>query len=82
MIIGNNKLEMLALSSLKKGESGKIVHLSPKEEKDMLKFLILGLIPGEKVTVIHKIPLYVIQVGHAQIALDLERAMSIYVLVE
>lgn len=67
------------LSDLKKGQKGTVDCLLPKKEKDLQKYLILGLVPGESIKVLHHSPLYVVQVGHTQIALDLEGASAIYV---
>ncbi len=67
------------LSSLKKGQRGTVDCLLPQKEKDLQKYLILGLVPGESIIVLHHNPLYVIQVEHTQIALDQEGASAIYV---
>lgn len=71
--------QTVPLSRLAKGQKGRIEHLLPPKEKDLQKYLILGLIPGEKIVVLHHTPLYVVQVGHTQIALDHEGAGAIYV---
>lgn len=68
----------LPLSALRKGQEGIIVHLSPPRPGDMEKFLTLGLIPGERLTVLHQQPLHVVQVGYTQIALDRQGAGAIY----
>ncbi len=67
------------LSTLQRGQKGRIEGLSPRREADLHKFLTLGLIPGEKFTVMHHRPLHVVQVGHTQIALDRESAAVISV---
>ncbi len=67
------------LTTLARGEEAKIVGLRPNQEKDLQKFLMLGLMPGEKIKVILSSPLYVIQIGFTQIALDKERASFIHV---
>ncbi len=70
------------LRKLKKGDAGIIACLSPKKVSDLHQLLILGLVPGEKVEVIHDRPLHVVRVGHTHIALDRERAAEILVLPE
>jgi Fe2+ transport system protein FeoA len=67
------------LSDLKKGQKGTVECLLPHKKKDLQKYLILGLVPGESILVLHHNPLYVIQVGHTQIALDQEGASAIFV---
>lgn len=71
--------QRVPLSALKKGQSGTVEQLLPSDEKDLQKFLTLGLIPGEGITVLHHRPLYVILVGHTQIALDEKGAAAIFV---
>ena len=69
----------MLLTSLTKGDKGKIVGLEPYRKNDLQKFLMLGLIPGENIKVILSSPLYVIQVGFTQVALDKEGASLIKV---
>ena len=42
----------------------------------------LGLLPGSKIHLIQKFPIFVFQLGNTQLAVDKELANEIYVVVE
>ncbi len=70
---------LVSLLEMKEGEEGEIVRFDLKSTKDLHKFLVLGLVPGEVVRVILKKPMVVVQLGYAQIALDKTLAAGVYI---
>ena len=76
---GKKRDRVLPLAALQKGDRGRIVALEPRQEGDLLKVLALGLIPGERVRVVHRRPLVVVQAGRSFIAMDGEMAEGIHV---
>lgn len=80
--MGIKRQAAVPLSALKKGQGGSIVGLKPFRKADLQKFLTLGLLPGEKIIVLHHQPLHVVRVGYSQIALDREGARAVYILAE
>ncbi len=75
----SRKIRGIPLTRLRRGQSGRIVGLSPSRQADLQKLITLGLFPGERVIILHHKPLHVVQVGYTQIALDRQGAGSIIV---
>lgn len=70
---------LVSLLEMKEGEAGEIVRFGLKSAKDLHKFLVLGLVPGEEVRVVLKNPMVVVQLGYAQIALDKTLAAGVFI---
>jgi len=66
-----------SLVELRVGLSGRIVRLETHDETLLRKLTALGLAPGEELTLLQKIPSYIIKVGYTEVALDRETAVSI-----
>jgi DtxR family Mn-dependent transcriptional regulator len=67
------------LTELKAGQTGSIAYLLTQDNKKLQKLISMGILPGMKIILLHKIPSYVFQVGHTQVAVDKEMADNIYV---
>lgn len=67
------------LAALPSGVVSEIVALRPRDERILHKLTALGLLPGVRVHVLRRFPCYLIELGHAQIALDRELASAIVV---
>ncbi|MCL4416295.1 MAG: metal-dependent transcriptional regulator [Actinobacteria bacterium] len=70
------------LSALKQGQRGKVVYLYTLDDKKLQKMMVMGVLPGREITLLHRFPSYVFQIGFTQIAVDSEIADSIYVILE
>lgn len=67
------------LAALQSGAVSEIIALRPRDESILHKLTALGLLPGVRVRVLRRFPTYLIEIGHAQIALDRELASAIIV---
>ncbi len=67
------------LAALKPGVETEIVAVRPRDKRTLHKLTALGLLPGVRVRVLRRFPCYLIELGHAQIALDRELASAIVV---
>ena len=70
------------LTALKAGQKGKVAYIHTGNDKKLQKLMAMGVLPGMKISLLHKIPSYVFQVGHTQVAVDKEMASDIYVRLE
>lgn len=67
------------LAALKPGVETEIVAVRPRDKRTLHKLTALGLLPGVRVRLLRRFPCYLIELGHAQIALDRELASAIVV---
>ncbi len=67
------------LPSLKPGEDGRIVFITPKGKGRLERLSSLGLIPGSRLRLAQKRPSFVVEIGETTLALDEEIAKEIYV---
>jgi len=70
------------LSALTQGQRGKVVYLHTLDDKKLQKMMVMGVLPGREITLLHRFPSYVFQIGFTQVAVDSEIADSIYVILE
>jgi DtxR family Mn-dependent transcriptional regulator len=70
------------LTALKPGQRGKVAYIHTGNDKKLQKLMAMGVLPGMKISLLHKVPSYVFQVGHTQVAVDNEMASDIYVRLE
>ncbi|MBU2265638.1 MAG: metal-dependent transcriptional regulator, partial [Candidatus Omnitrophica bacterium] len=71
---------ILALKDLAPGEQGKISYINTKD-KDILKKLIsMGLLPGNKIKLLHRFPSFVFEMENSSFAIDKDLAEHIHVL--
>jgi DtxR family Mn-dependent transcriptional regulator len=78
---GEEEVERLIfrLSELSPGDEGEIKYIAGGKEIHN-KTIAFGLLPGEKIRVIRVFPVFVIEIGNTQLALDKKFASSIYIL--
>ena len=70
------------LTALKPGQAGKVAYLHTGNDKKLQKLMVMGVLPGMKISLLHKMPSYVFQIGHTQVAVDKEMAGDVYVRLE
>lgn len=70
------------LTALSAGQKGKVAYIHTNNDKKLQKLIVMGVLPGMKISLLHKTPSYVFQVGHTQVAVDKEMASDIYVRLE
>jgi len=67
------------LHRLAPGESGRIVHIVPREPRRLVRLSSLGVVPGATVRLQQKSPAVVLRVGETTLAVEPEFADEIYV---
>lgn len=68
---------------LKKGNIVRVVRLLlSSEDSNLRKMAAFGILPGVVIKVLQTYPIYVLEVGYTQIALDFEIAKNIIVILE
>ena len=68
-----------SLADLRPGQSGIIAYIQMKNPNRLQKLMAMGVLPGERITLLRRMPSYVFQVGFSQFAVDEEIASDIYV---
>ena len=69
---------MMALSTLKNGNTGQVTSLRTTDEAIIRRLMIMGVVPGISVTLEQKFPSYIIKLGRSRATLDHETAQLIY----
>lgn len=67
------------LKDLEVGEHGTIAYLATNDPSRLNKLMAMGALPGLSISMVHKFPSFVFQVGQSQFAVDKELAEGIYV---
>lgn len=70
------------LCDLHPGQSGTIAYIQMKNPNRLQKLMAMGILPGEKITLLRRAPSFVFQVGFTQFAVDEDIASDIYVRLE
>lgn len=68
-----------ALTLLEPGQIAEVVELCPPDDTTLRKLVALGLLPGVRLTLLRRFPCYLLQLGHAQLAMDQQLASTILV---
>jgi DtxR family transcriptional regulator, Mn-dependent transcriptional regulator len=68
------------LTGLSVGQKGKVAYLLAGHDQKLQKLMALGVLPGARIGLVHRVPSYVFQIGHTEVAVDREMAGDIYVL--
>ncbi|CUH94025.1 hypothetical protein P22_0087 [Propionispora sp. 2/2-37] len=68
-----------ALTALKAGEKGVVLHFKELAEQNLRKLTSLGILPGIEIEVLQTYPVYVVQAEYTQLALDHDIAGMIIV---
>lgn len=69
---------MIALSSIKLGNVGKVAALKTEDEVIIRKLMAMGIYPGISITLEQRFPSYIIKVGRTRAAVDRETARIIF----
>jgi Fe2+ transport system protein FeoA len=59
-----------------------IIAVRPRDQRTLQRLVTMGLVPGVRIRLLRRFPCYLIELGHAQIALDRELASAIIVRVD
>lgn len=70
---------MIALASVKNGDSGTVAALKTNDESTIRKLMAMGVIPGMPIVLEQRFPSYIIKVGKTRAAIDHEIAQTIYI---
>jgi DtxR family transcriptional regulator, Mn-dependent transcriptional regulator len=70
---------LINVSELDIGENGKIAYIRPKSHNMLQRLSAFGLIPGQHIKLLQKIPAYCILFENTEIAVEKEIAEEIYV---
>jgi Fe2+ transport system protein FeoA len=70
---------LLTVRELSGGERAEVVHLEAEDAGRSNTLAVFGLVPGSEITLLQRLPSYVLQVGETMLALDAEVAGSIVV---
>jgi Fe2+ transport system protein FeoA len=61
------------------GRETEIIAVRPRDRRTLQRLVTMGLVPGVRIRLLRRFPCYLVQLGHAQIALDRELASAILV---
>ncbi len=75
----NGDLGVVPLTELKSGEEGEIAYLLSGDDKKMQKLMALGVLPGNRITLLQTFPSYIFRVGFSEFAIDTAMAREIIV---
>jgi DtxR family Mn-dependent transcriptional regulator len=75
----NNEKFVVPLAYLKKGEEGEIAYIKTGDSKKLQKFMAMGVLPGNIVSLDRGFPSVVFSVGYSQYAVDKDMADAIFV---
>lgn len=74
--------ETMTLAALEPGRIAEILEVRSQDDAVLRKLTALGLLPGVRLQLLRRFPCYLLQIGHAQIALDKWLASAILVCVD
>lgn len=72
-------LGVVSLTELKAGEEGEIAYLQCGDDSKMQKLMALGVLPGNRITLLQTFPSYIFRVGFSEFAIDTAMAREIIV---
>jgi len=75
----NGDLGVVPLTELKSGEEGEIAYLLSGDDKKMQKLMALGVLPGNRISLLQTFPSYIFRVGFSEFAIDTAMAREIIV---
>jgi len=80
--LGVRALETMPLVALRSGWDAEIVEVRAHNDAVLRKLTALGILPGVRVQLLRRFPCYLVQISHAQIALDKQLASAILVRID
>jgi DtxR family Mn-dependent transcriptional regulator len=72
-------LGIVPLTEFKSGQVGEIAYIQTDDNKKMQKLMAMGVLPGNKITLVQSFPSYVFRVGYSEFAIDSNLAREIFV---
>lgn len=72
-------LGIVALTELRSGQGGEIAYIQTDDNKKMQKLMAMGVLPGNKITLVQSFPSYIFRVGYSEFAIDTNLAREIFV---
>lgn len=79
MEIPPSSVEDVPLAGLRVGQEGVVTALRLRDDARLRKLMALGILPGVRLRLVRRWPVYVFQAGHSQFAVDEDIAKAIYV---
>ncbi len=71
--------DLPSLADLAVGEEARVVEINYQDPQQLRRLLALGILPGARVVLLQRFPVYVLQVGWTKIALDRCLARAVWV---
>jgi len=72
-------LGIVPLTEFKSGQDGEIAYIQTGDNKKMQKLMAMGVLPGNKITLVQSYPSYIFRVGYSEFAIDTNLAREIFV---
>jgi DtxR family Mn-dependent transcriptional regulator len=72
-------LGIVPLTEFKSGQDGEIAYIQTEDNKKMQKLMAMGVLPGNKITLVQSFPSYIFRVGYSEFAIDSNLAKEIFV---
>lgn len=72
-------LGVVPLTELKSGEDGDIAYIQTEDSKKMQKLMAMGVLPGNRISLLQAFPSYIFRVGYSEFAIDSAMAREIFV---
>ncbi len=77
--LAEGDLGVVALTELKSGQEGEIAYIQTDDSKKMQKLMAMGVLPGNRITLVQAFPSYIFRVGYSEFAIDTNLAKEIFV---
>lgn len=72
-------LGVVPLTEFRSGQDGEIAYIQTEDNKKMQKLMAMGVLPGNKITLVQSFPSYIFRVGYSEFAIDSNLAREIFV---
>ena len=72
-------LGVVPLTEFKSGQEGEIAYILTEDNKKMQKLMAMGVLPGNKITLVQSFPSHIFRVGYSEFAIDTNLAKEIFV---
>lgn len=72
-------LGVVPLTELKPGDDGDIAYIQTEDSKKMQKLMAMGVLPGNRISLLQAFPSYIFRVGFSEFAIDSAMAREIFV---
>lgn len=77
--LNSGDLGIVALTEFKTGQEGEIAYIQTGDDKKMQKLMAMGVLPGNKITLVQSYPSYIFRVGYSEFAIDTNLAKEIFI---